>query len=423
VRLYLIFSLILFLISSFASQAHAYLAYAPNSNLEEEVEQHSYRILPKSEHLFLALDADFFKPVFWGFNNFNYYKYDFYHGNGYWMDLRSEFKPNSDFAVNFKASITHGTSSNGPTYLALIVPHVGITYRQQGFLGLDWEARLSDIDRQTIGVGLFIEDKETDGGYVIAKQGEFVGKIMVDGTGSYTLDGGVIAGDFSLWQGLLGFTTFLQETSTPINPPEFLSTVYSKQDWKDGFGYGVEYGGDQIATAEMAFVKYENDFDRLHVMFKPQFRSYGKGVLGNLPGHIEPNYVSYDQNDKPYTNIMDIFALGDHVQTYSAQVNAEYTFNIFYRAFVETEFLDYQYQDRAALKSIFFRTGFKFYPFRDRPDEFGFLVGNKYLIASTAQTNAPDSARTYSSPDTPDFENKPLFMKQLYVMINFSTKM
>jgi hypothetical protein len=411
------------LISCFANQAHAYIPYSPNANIEEEVESHQYRVMPRTEHFFFALDADFFKPVFWGGNNFNYYKYDFYHGNGYWLDLRSEFKPNSDFAINLKTSVTHGTSSNGPTYLALIVPHAGITYRQQGFLGFDWESRLSDIDRQTVGTGLFIEDKETEGGYVVAQRGDFTGKVMVDGTGSFTLDGGIIGIDFSMWQGLVGMTTIIQETETSISPSQLTGTIYSKQNYRDGFGYGVEFGGDQVALAGLAYLKYETDFDRLHIMFKPQFRSYGLGVLGGLPGHVEPNYVSYDQNDKPFTNVMDIFAFGDHVETYSAQLNAEYAFNVFYHTFVGSEFIDYKYHDREEIHEMFFRAGFKFFPFKTRQDEFGFLVGNKYLIASTAQTNAVDSSRTYSAPNTPDFENKPLFMRQLYIMINFATHM
>jgi hypothetical protein len=416
---------ILFLLSStLVSRAYAYLAYAPNANLQEEVNSNPYRILPKSEHFSFALDADFYKPVFWGGNNFIYYKYDFYHGNGYWADLRGEFKANSNFAVNVKTTLTHGTSSNGPTYLALIVPHVGITYRQQGFLGFDWETRLSDIDRQTVGTGLFIEDKETDGGYAIAKQGIFTGKLMVDGTGSFTLDGGVIALDFNLWDGLLGGTTLIQETETPIQPAQVMSTVYSRHEWKnEGLGFAAEYGGDQAAKAGMVSVKYETDFDRLHLFVKPQFRSYGRGILGSLPRHIEHNYVSYDQNDKPFTNLMDIFAFGDHVETYTAMINLEFAVNIFYHLYVESEFIDFKYHDVQEIHEAFFRTGVKFFPFKDRPEEFGFLIGNKYLIASTAQTSGFDSSRTYSSPDLPDFENKPLFMKQLYVMFNFSTHM
>lgn len=384
------------------------------------MESQNYRVLPRSEHFFFAVDADFFKPVFLGESNQNYYKYDFYHGNGFWMDLRSEFKANTDFAIDFKASVVHGTSSNGPTYLAVIIPRVGITYRQHGFLGFDWETRLSDINRQTVGIGVFIEDKDTDGGYAIAKLGDFTAKLMVDGTGSFKLDGGVVALDASMWNGLIGATVFLNETETSFHAPQFIGTLYSKHDWNNGLGCGAETGGDEVAKVAMAYVQFKNNIDHFHFFVKPQFRYYGKGILGTLPKNVEQVYVSYDQNDKPYTNLMDIFTYGDNVETYSAQINLEYIFNIFYRTYIESEFVDFRFHDRPEVQLNFFRAGFKFYPFKDREDEFGIMVGNKFLIASTTQSQFSQSTRTYSSPDNPDFENKPLFMKQLYFMFNFS---
>ena len=408
---------------AFAGEAQAYLDYSPNANIQEEVEANPYRILPRSKNFFVALDADFFKPVFFGNDDASYYKYDYYHGNGFWMDLRTEYKPVQDLVVNLKLSITHGTSSNGPTYLAEIIPRAAITYRFK-LLGFDWESRLSDINRQTIGDGLFIEDKDTEGGYLIGKRDDLTLKIMVDGTGSYQLAGGVIAGDANLWDGLFGATGFINETATSFSPSQFMGTLYTRKSWKNGLGFGAEYGGDTVAIAALAYVKYETNIDRLHLMFKPQFRHYGRGVLGSLPGQVEQNYVSYDQNDKPFTTVMDIFPYGDNVETYSAQLNAEYVVNIFYRFYAETEYADFNFHDRDPVKNFFFRTGVKLYPFKDRIDEFGFLVGNKYLIASTSQGDPTVSnSRTYSAPDTPDFENKPLFMRQLYWMINFSTHM
>lgn len=415
--------LLLFLFAFGIAPARAYFDYVPNANLAEEIEAHPYRVLPHNEHFSIAVDADFFKPVFLGGNNFNYYKFDFYHGNGYWLNLRTEFKANPDLAVNIEADVTHGTSSNGPTYLALIIPRVALTYRWHQFLGLDWETRLSDVGRQTIATGLFIEQKETDGGYITAKRGEFSGKVMVDGTGSFRLDGGVIASEFFIANGLIGITSLIQETETGFHAPQFTSTLFSKLDFANGFGYGVEWGGNQVAKAGLAYVQYRGELESFHYWIKPQFRTYGAGIVGALPTRIQHNYVSYDQNDKPFTNLMDIFAYGDHVETYSAQVNGEYLFNSFYRAYGETEFINYQFHERNALRAVFFRAGFKFYPFKDRADEFGLLVGNKYLIASTSQIDPSQTQRTYSSPTSPDFENKPLFMQQVFVMVNFSTKL
>ena len=395
--------------------------YAPNDHVAEEVSDNDFRILPHNEHYALAVDADFFKPVFIGYNNYNYYQYDFYHGNGYWVDLRAEFKPVEDLILNIKTDVTHGTSSNGPGYGAILVPHVGLTYRNHQFLGFDWEARLSDIGRQTMGSGLFVESKETEGGYIVAKKGDLIAKMMVDGTGSYRVEGGMIVFDVSLWDHFLGATYFIQETDNDFAPPHYVGTIYSKREWFNGLGYGVEFGGDQAATAGIAYFQFKRSFNRLNLFVKPQFRHYGSGILGSLPGNVNQNYVSYDQNDKPFTSLMDIFVRGDNVETYSSELNLEYVFNSFYRVYVESEFLRYIYHQAPIEQSVYFRTGFKFFPFKNREDEFGFLIGNKYLIASTSQSGSPIS-RTYSSPLQTDLENKALFLQQTYGMINFSAK-
>ncbi len=413
----------LFALAILAPSAQAYLDYAPNFNLEEEVKAHPYRLLPHGEHYTFAIDADFFKPVFASSDTVDYYKYDFYHGNGYWMTVRSEFKANPDLVLNLAFDITHGTSSNGPTYLALIIPRVGITYRFHHFLGLDWETRLSDIGRQTIGNGLFIEQKETDGGYITAKGDDFNAKLMIDGTGSYRLDGGVIVLDTSLWNGLIGMTNFLQETETATEAPGYMGTLYSRKRWNDQFGYGVELGGDNVAGAGMVYLEYLHSVnDRFHFSIKPQYRYYGHGILGGLPQHVQHNYVSYNQNDKPFTTLMNIFAYGDRVDTYSALIDAEYIFNDFYRIYAESESIRFDYRNRFTMQTTLFRAGVKFFPFIGRDDEFGLLVGNKYLNSSTTFAEG-DSQRTFSPPNLPDFENKPLFLQQLYYMANFSIKL
>jgi hypothetical protein len=414
---YFLFLFFLLLNTGALRSAEAYIAYDPNENLKSEVDANPYRILPRSEYYSFAVDADFFKPAFIGNLDSDYYRYDYYHGNGYWMTLRSEFTPSPKLTLDIKTIFTHGSSSNGPTYDAIIYPMVGITYEDDLF-GFHWKGRLSDIGRQTIGTGLFIEDKETDGGYLIATKDDFRFKVMVDGTGSFRLEGGVVAFDTDVFNGLIGATVLLQETGTVYDPPPFLASVYSKHEWSNGLGYGIEAAADSAAKAAMVYGTYHDHvLNHVNVYAKPQIRYYGSGILGSLPGQISQNYVSYDQNDKPYTNLMDIFSYGDHVVTYSTQLNVEYVFNIFYRAYAETELVDYDYLNRGFIRELFYRTGLKFNPVKNRPEEIGLLVGNKYLIASTA---AGDT-RTYSLPNQPDYENKPLFLKQFYFMFDFAT--
>lgn len=411
-----------------APSASAYVDYTPNQNLIEEVAANRFRILPRGERYALALDADFFKPVFVGGDNFTYYKWDYYHGNGYWVTARAEFKPVDRLSINLKTLITQGTSSNGPVFNALIVPLVALTYRESLF-GLEWETRLSDIGRQTIGNGLFIEQKDTMGGYIKARHGDAGAALVVDGTGSFRLEGGITALEVWLWDGILGFTGLLQETDTTTQPPQLTGTIYSRRRYNNGLGYGVEVGANELNWAGLAYVTYEGWLgDRtqagFHWAVKPQFRYYGEQVMGGLAGNVEHNYVSYEQNDKAFTNFMNIQSYGDQVRAGALQTDLEYVFNYFYRVYAETEFVHYDYAAAPRVQELFFRTGFRFYPFKEREDHFGFMIGNKYLIASSSQIDntQSQSARTYTPPNGVDLENKPLFMKQLHVVVNYNAR-
>lgn len=428
IRVFFFFFLFANFILGFQPSAYAYVEFAKNYDLIEEVQRSPYRILPRSPEYALAIDADFFKPVFLGGDNFNYYKWDFYHGNGYWITTRAEFRPVDRLSLNLKFLITQGTSSNGPVYQAVVVPLAALTYHER-LLGFDWTTRLGDIGRQTVGSGLFIEDKDTVGGFVKGRRDQFEMGLMVDGTGSFRLEGGVLALESSMWNGILGATLMFQETSVVTRPPPWTATVFSRRWFPEGLGYGVEAGTNDYSWAGSAYLLVDRWWGDqveagLHYRFKPQVRYYGKRIMGNLGGRVAHNYISYEQNDRAFTNFMNILSVGDHVFTASAELNLEYVFNIFYRAYVETEFLNYDYQSHSDVRSIFFRTGFKFFPFKERADHFGFLVGNKYLIASSTQLDnmTVETERSYVAPNSVDFENKATFLKQLYFMVNYYAK-
>lgn len=404
-----------------ALPAQGYFTYAPNRNVMEEVDSHFYRILPRSHDYALAIDGDFFKPVFIPPAGSEFYRYDLNHGNGYWLDLRAEFHPDPNLILNVKTSMTQGTSSNGPTFYSSIFPRIGLTYRVPRFLGLEWETRLGDIDRQTMGAGLFIENKETVGGYLIARSDELTGKVMVDGTGSFTLNGGVLVFELEYAKGWLGADVMVLETQEDFRPPQSTFTLYSRHGLGETMQYAIEAGGNSQAWAGMAALTYEEEFGDFRLRLKPQFRVYGKGILGSLPGQVEQVYVSYDQNDKPWTTLMNILPYGDHVETYSGQLRAEYRLNSFYRVYADAEPYSFQFHDIAPMEGVFYRAGFRFFPFKNREDEFGLLVGNKYLIASRISNDL--KGRMVSLPTDLDLDNKPLFMKQAFWMIHYSIKL
>jgi len=408
---------VLAIVFLYKGTAHAFIEYTPNENVIDEVARESYRILPRNPHYAFAIDADFLKPAFLPCLDFAYCYADYYHGNGYWLTARAEFKPVPNITLNLKTVVTHGNSSGGLGSFALIYPLVGVTLEKDIF-GLHWETRLSEIGRQTVGSGLFIEQKETDGGYLLIRRDFVQYKLMVDGTGSYNVNGGVIAMELSFWKGLLGITSMFNEVDPAFNPPMYIGTIYSKYNPDEGLGYAAEIGGDKYNWASMAYLQYRQTWNKFRMWLKPQFRHYGSDVVGQLAKHVNTTYMSYDQNDKPYTNLQDIFAMGDSVNTYSTELNADFRVSSFYSFFAETEAIYFDYLNASPFKSFFYRTGIKFHPIRDRDEEVGVQIGNKYLIASEGGFGG----RRFSPPTEIDGENKPLFMRQLYLMIDFSTR-
>ena len=134
-----------------------YPSALPNSNLKQELEVDSDRVLTKSNHVLFAVDGSAYQR-FLGTK-------DFYHGTGYWLQFRTEVSPHELYKVNIRTIFYSGNSSSG--YAAPI-----------GFynlLGLEgsWPSKINggvlsgrvlDIERQTVGRGLLIQDREFFGG-------------------------------------------------------------------------------------------------------------------------------------------------------------------------------------------------------------------------------------------------------------------
>lgn len=72
--------------------------------------------------------------------------------------------------------------------------------------------------------------------------------------------------------------------------------------------------------AALAGLDYEVELDRFKLRIGPQYRHYGRKLFGDLAGAINQTYVGYDQNDKPFTNFLNISAYGDNVDAFSSQL-------------------------------------------------------------------------------------------------------
>lgn len=397
-----------------ALSAEAYLAYNHNRNVREEVQSQPFRIFPGSEKWAFAVDADFFKPLFLNNLNSERYVYDYYHGNGFWMDGRFEFAPVQNLIFNIKSTLTQGTSSNGPGYLFVPYARVGVTYR---FLSSDIqnEFRLSDVDRQTVGLGLFVEDKIVNGAYWKSEWAGAQFKFLVDGTGNFKLDGGLYAAELSIANGGLGGSIFVFETERygdyTTSPTGTVFTRWGGGNLRAGFEGAFNYR----AYAGMGYLDWKWSSEPWTIRFKPQARYYGSKIMGNLPGNIENIYVAYEMNDLPFLNFMSLMSKGDDVIAYGALLNIAYRPNHFYQLFFEGEPVYFDFVKQENYRYPFFRTGFKLFPMVGREDSLGFLIGNKFLSASSNSFGF----RRYTTPTDVDLENRTIFVEQFYMMFNF----
>lgn len=405
----------LFLVEASSNSAHAYLSYNYNQNLRQELASQPYRILPINEKWAFAIDADFYKPVFLNNLNSESYTFDFNHGNGYWLDLRAEFSPVRNLVFNLKTTFTQGTSSNGPSYLFTPFARVGVSYRF-GEDSTEHEIRLSDIDRQTIGNGIFVEDKVIAGGYWKSTWDETQLRFLIDGTGTFQLDGGMYATELSFFNRGLGASLYLFEAGRfgdyNTSPT---GTVFGRLGGGN-LTTGFEGAFNYRSWAGLVYLKWRVTSEPWSFEIKPQVRYYAKKIMGNLAGDIENVYVAYELNDTPFMNFMSIMSYGDDVLAYGSLAKVSYRPNHFYQLYFEGEptFLAYR-GALAPLKFLFFRTGFKLYPMQNREDALGFLIGNKYLAASSSSFGF----RRYTTPVDVDIENRSIFIKQLYMMFNF----
>src|SRR4051812_41495027 len=97
----------------------AALGYLPNAGVREEVAHDPDRMLLKSEQYALTLDGWLFKTSATP---------DYYHGNGYWVEARTELAPVRDIILNFKLAAYNGASSYGYTATSFLHSFFGGTF-------------------------------------------------------------------------------------------------------------------------------------------------------------------------------------------------------------------------------------------------------------------------------------------------------
>ncbi len=393
-------SLFFVFLNAFSFSAHSldYPSALPNNNLEEEIQNEPDRMIPKSSWFSAAVDGHTYLRALG--------TKDFYHGVGYWIQGRTEFRPHDFFRLNVRSIFYSGSISGGYTEPTGQYHLVGL-YGQwpELVLGGKLEGRTMDIERQTIGQGLMIEEKEMAGvwfkwsrnGHSVRLLGEGTGGLLLDDD-LYNLEINLFEGYFAL--GVLGWKAGNQ-SGLPRNRDSLYYLSSAHEIASSGVGYFLEAGSRNSKFAGLVGLKSENTFGRLRVKSRIQSRNYEDGFADQFVGSIEHVYVSYDQYDKRFTNAANVFVLDDEVEVHSLVLDMEYELNekCFLQSKNETGVFDYE--NGPDTNFYYYRAGITFFPLANRKESFTIFSSNKVLTDSYARP-----------PDNRSLVNRPLFKQE-----------
>ena len=156
-----------------------YPSAPPNNNLKSELEKDPHRKITTSIDWYSgAIDAHLYRRYLG--------TEDFYHGGGYWIQARNEFRHGNRFSLNVRSVFYSGSISEGytkPTGNYHLFGFSG-TYPGKVFGGT-MKIRAIDIERQTLGSGLMIEEKEIAGVVVTWQNGPTKFNLIGDGTSTF----------------------------------------------------------------------------------------------------------------------------------------------------------------------------------------------------------------------------------------------
>jgi hypothetical protein len=183
------------------SQAGAnYPSAKLNQNVCNEIRQQPDRLIPQNSFFCVAVDGNTFLRALG--------TEDFYHGFGHWTQVRTEVSPNNFFKINMRSVFYSGSSSEG-------YANPGGYYNLFSFKGTLPEPlfggtlsiRIVDLDRQTVGAGLFVQDKESVGGILLWDFDSYDLRILKESTGLFFLGDDIWNLQTRLLNKLVGFGT------------------------------------------------------------------------------------------------------------------------------------------------------------------------------------------------------------------------
>lgn len=366
-------------LGSWVSADASYPTARRNHDLAAEIRGDRDRLLPQYEKFSLALDGE----TWWRTMETE----DFYHGLGYWLQFRAEVRPHPFFFLNARTIIYSGSSSNGYAEPFGFYALVGITgVWPEPVFGAKLSMRIVDIERQNLGHGLLVQDREMNGAHTRLDWESASFRIVGDSTGALVAGDDLVASELQLFNGWFGFGVAIWkagkvQSNLPQNRKHY-SYLMSSQKFANGMAYAFEFGKRDQAAAGLLAVSYQEQFAQLSLRTKLEYRDYQLGFGNDFVRMIEHQYISYDQYDKPYTNAMNLFVQDDDAAVYALHLDLNYPFNDKWSVTTLNEVGRFAYRFIASHDYFFYKVGVTHFPLPDRGDSISIIYSNKVLNES-----------------------------------------
>ena len=367
-----------------------------NENLLGEIQGDPDRLVPSSEHFSLAADGLIAYRSVAGV--------DFFHGINYWLQVRSEARLNPYLTANMRTVLYAGSISYGYAAASGLYNLFGITgVLPYDFAGGALKIRALDLGRQTIGVGMLLQDKEINGLRLEWNHEGTQFLFRIDGTGGFLVQDDLLNVEARFFNGLVGLqTTFWDgEGGGPVRKPAF--SFFSTHPHFD-----LELGYRNGAIGALAALKNRWALGNLQIDARAEARRYGAGFAENITGQMEQPYVTYDQLDKPYTNTVNIFVFGDDVNVFAGHLDLNWRILPKLRLESYNEAGEFIYESplfpALVAQYYFYRLGLGYTPIPNRDDLLTVYVSNK--VTAQDFVFPPYNYRVY---------NEPIFKRHAYL--------
>jgi hypothetical protein len=376
--------------------ATGYPSALANHQLGNEIEDQADRMISKVDWFSAAVDGQSYLRSLG--------EKDFYHGIGYWIQARTEFRPHEYFHLNVRSIFYSGSFSGGytqPTGNYHLFSFYGIW--PDPVAGGALEGRAMDIDRQTIGHGLMIEEKEMAGVYLKWSRDGHSIRLLGEGTGGLLLGDDLANLEIQLFDGYVGggvlAWTASEQSGLTINRAPLYYLTSSQTFSSSGFGYYAEIGSRHSKYAGLLGVQHEATSTRWKMRSRLQARHYADGFGDEFVGAIQQIYVSYDQYDKRFTNAANIFSYDDNVGVYSLIVDFDFEIDQYWSTHVRNEIGTFDFKQLDDDQFYFYRAGVSYFPLPNRKESLTLFASNKVLTDSYSRP-----PQIYSLANVPLFQ-------------------